>query len=370
MRVAFVINRPAYYRLPIYRILASEFDMRFYFTDPDVGRWWTQDHGEADIGGLDAILAPSPRTLFRELRNGGWDCVVAALGGRTHLLATALGTRTMPLVLCVGLWEYPRSIPHRIGRPLARYMLRRADTIVSYGPHTSRWIEDEVGRTERVAPMRNPVDGSLFGRVVPDAVRQELRRSFALETEMTACFVGRLEPEKGLDVLLTALGRTPSVGLVIIGSGSQGERIRVLAEARGCGKRVHLAGWVEQANLPEYYGSCDVLVIPSVSTPIFREPWGLVVNEAMHGGLPVIASDAVGAAAGGLVTDNETGLVVPERDVAALAAALQRLAADEPLRSRLGREAKQRVASYTFEGAASAFTSAIDRAVAVRERFR
>lgn len=66
----------------------------------------------------------------------------------------------------------------------------------------------------------------------------------------------------------------------------------------------------------------------------FKEPWGLVVNETMNQGVPAIATDAVGAAAGGLVQHGQTGLVVAERDVEALAAALQQLLADPTLRAR------------------------------------
>ena len=77
-----------------------------------------------------------------------------------------------------------------------------------------------------------------------------------------------------------------------------------------------------------FYAACDVLVLPSIATATFREPWGLVVNEAMNRGLAVIASDQVGAAAGGLVRDGQNGLLVPAGDSASLAAALQRLAAE------------------------------------------
>ncbi len=83
-----------------------------------------------------------------------------------------------------------------------------------------------------------------------------------------------------------------------------------------------------------------MLVLPSVTTPRFREPWGLVLNEAMAAGTAVVATTAVGAAAGGLVLDGETGLVVPERDHAALAAALDRL---KTLRTRLTRNASKHV---------------------------
>ncbi len=73
-------------------------------------------------------------------------------------------------------------------------------------------------------------------------------------------------------------------------------------------------GPLEPERLRDVYAACDVLVVPSIQTRTFREPWGLVVNEAMNQGLAVIASDSVGAAAGGLVRDGINGLVVPAGD--------------------------------------------------------
>ena len=99
--------------------------------------------------------------------------------------------------------------------------------------------------------------------------------------------------------------------------------------ARSCSARA-------TAELRNLYAGSDVVVVPSVPTRDFLEPWGLVVNEAFHQGVPVIATDAVGAAAGGLVQHERTGLVVPAGDAAALRAALRRLRDDPALRARLG----------------------------------
>ena len=91
----------------------------------------------------------------------------------------------------------------------------------------------------------------------------------------------------------------------------------------------------------------DVVVVPSIPTRDFLEPWGMVVNEAFHQGRPVIATDAVGAVAGGLVRDGRNGLVVPAGDAHALAAAIGRLRDDPALRERLGAQAREDVAPYT-----------------------
>jgi glycosyltransferase involved in cell wall biosynthesis len=122
---------------------------------------------------------------------------------------------------------------------------------------------------------------------------------------------------------------------------------------------IRSVGQRSPAEVRNFYAGADVLVVPSLATLAFREPWGLVVNEAMNQGLPVIASDRVGAAAGGLVRHERNGLVVPAGDAAALAAALRRLADDPPLRARLGAAAREDVAPYTFEAWVEGFSGAL-----------
>ena len=100
-------------------------------------------------------------------------------------------------------------------------------------------------------------------------------------------------------------------------------------------------------------------MLPSIPTPRFREPWGLVCNEAMHQGRPMVATTAVGAVAGGLVRDGETGLVVAPGDPVALAGAIDRLLTDPALRTRLGDAARQAAAPYTYEAMADAFGLAL-----------
>ena len=113
--------------------------------------------------------------------------------------------------------------------------------------------------------------------------------------------------------------------------------------------------------LRNFYAGSDVVVVPSVPTRDFREPWGLVVNEAFNQGVPVIATDAVGAVAGGLVRHERTGLVVPAGDVGALAAALRRLHDDPALRARLGADAREAVAAYTHDAWAAGMSRGAER---------
>src|SRR5262249_9917015 len=154
--------------------------------------------------------------------------------------------------------------------------------------------------------------------------------------------------EKGLPILLEgwrAAGLAPgTAALVVVGEharatgsiaplGGDGAQVANRAQVVK-GAPVVCLGPTGPAQLRGVDAAADVLVVPSIPPRTFREPWGLVVNEAMNRGLPVIASDAVGAAAGGLVRDGRNGLVVPAGDPGALAGAIGRLAADADLRAR------------------------------------
>jgi glycosyltransferase involved in cell wall biosynthesis len=180
--------------------------------------------------------------------------------------------------------------------------------------------------------------------------------------ELTFMFVGRAAPGKGLEVLLEAWQRTrPAVAnaaLVLVGVGPSA-RSSMPDGAAVDRSGLHWLESVRPVELRNLYAACDVLVVPSIPTRTFREPWALVVNEAMNRGVPVIASDAVGAAAGGLVRDRETGLVVRAGDSAALADAIGRLAADPALRARLGRAGAEDVRSFSHDAWARGFSAAL-----------
>jgi glycosyltransferase involved in cell wall biosynthesis len=118
--------------------------------------------------------------------------------------------------------------------------------------------------------------------------------------------------------------------------------------------------------LRNFYAGSDVVVVPSVPTRDFLEPWGLVVNEAFDQGVPVIATTAVGAAAGGLVRHEQTGLIVAPDDAAGLATALRRLHHDRALRARLGAAARAAVRGFSHEAWAAGMSRALAAAGAGR----
>jgi len=365
MRVALVTNFCPHYRLPLYIEMSKRMDLNLILTSRGT-EWYWQGDRPLDPGGVSSTRATGPLKMARELRAGGYDAVISGLTGRATLLAVARTARALnlPLVLWVGIWEHPQTLAHRFSRRLARSLYRSADAIVTYGTHVSNYVQSESGRTENVFVSPQAVQNERFQVSVPQEAVSALRSRLNLLDRPTLTFVGRLTEEKGLGVLMEACARVEaSHQVVIAGTGELLEATESLARSLGITDRVRFVGHVDQADLPVLLHASDALVLPSVSTRRVRETWGLVVNEAMNCRLPVIATDAVGAAAGGLLVDNETGWVVPQRNPAALAAALEDLLTDDDRRRRMGEAGSERVLEWNYVAAANAFEQALAAAM-------
>ncbi len=287
--------------------------------------------------------------------SGDYRAVVCSTGGRVALPATWLGARRarVPLILWTSLWAHPRSAVHALSYVALRRLYTSAEALVTYGPHVSAYVRARGARNVHEAPQS--VDNAFWsapGGTPPSAP------SWPSEARAKFLFAGRPAREKGLGVLLEAWRTSGLEGstaaLVLVGAGSCPPWI----PAGGAADALFLDA-VAPERLREMYAAGDVLVVPSIRTRTFLEPWGLVVNEAMNQGLAVIASDAVGAAAGGLVRNGENGVVVPAGDSAALAIAIGRLARDPALRARMGRRGAEDVRSYTHDAWAEGFSQAL-----------
>jgi glycosyltransferase involved in cell wall biosynthesis len=275
--------------------------------------------------------------------SGRYRAVIASLGGRLALPGSYLAARArgVPFVLWATIWEHPRTLAHRLSWLPTRELYRRADAVATYGPHVSDYVRGYRGR-DGVFEAPQAVE-EAFAEPVRDPERAAVRAELgAAAGAPLVLFVGRLEREKGVDVLLEAWRRAslpPGAVLALAGEGTLRDRLE--------GPGVRGLGYVPRPRLPALYAAADVLVLPSVRTATFVEPWGLVVNEAMHQGTPVITSDAVGAAAGGLVRDGRNGLVVPAGHVGALATAIEAMAGNPELRGQMREAARADVSPFT-----------------------
>jgi glycosyltransferase involved in cell wall biosynthesis len=218
---------------------------------------------------------------------------------------------------------------------------------------TANWVAatctDDVFRLMQMGRPRGSIS------VVPCGVDEELFAPHGPQDEKTAKYrivsVGKLLPRKGFDDIIRAMPKIPHAELVIAGGSdtpdlhadSEANRLRDLADELGVARRVHLYGSVVRDKLPALLRSADV-----VACNPWRETSGSVALEAMACGVPVVAS-AVGASLD-IVVHDVTGRLVPPRDPAKMAYAINVLLHDGFLRKSLGAAGRDRArARYSWD---------------------
>jgi glycosyltransferase involved in cell wall biosynthesis len=179
--------------------------------------------------------------------------------------------------------------------------------------------------------------------------------------------VGRFVKKKGFEYLIDAVpplvARHPAVQVVLAGHGDLEAELRQRAWAAGVTDHVRFPGLLAHQSVPLALAAADVAVVPSIRDDAGNVD-GLpnVVLEALASGTPVVATPAGGI--GSVITDGDNGLLVPERDPSAIAAAVDRLLADRGLAAALGERARSRVqAEHGWAGVARAFEAAYDAAL-------
>jgi glycosyltransferase involved in cell wall biosynthesis len=355
-------NMPGY-RVPLFRLLAREHGVEVLCHgggERYVAPWFNDLNHQLASAPFPAHRIGGVREAF-EL-GGRYDAVIAPFAGGPLLPAAYAGARRYgaPFLLWASVWAQPRSVSHAAALPLTRHIFRHADAVIAYGEHVRRFVGSIRGRDDDVFVAPQSVEPELFAREVSAEEVSAFRARHKLGAGPLVLYSGRVVAEKGALVLQQAWRRVRSgATLVIVGDGP-------LVSGFASLERTCFLGPIARDQLPVANAAAELAVLPSIPTPRFREPWGLVCNEAMHQARPMIASAAVGAVAGGLVRHADTGWVVAPGDADALGAAIDQLLGHDELRRRLGERAKAAVASHTYEAMEQAFARALVVATANR----
>ncbi len=239
-----------------------------------------------------------------------------------------------------------------------RHLVHSVDRVVAATDYEQRLLRQIYGvPRSRVEVIPLGVDPERFCPGSREAARAELGLA---DDAQVVLAVGRIEPLKGLDILIRAAAQVTErsrLQLLIVGGDEAArpefDRLSAIAEEVGVSDLVRFAGAVGHEALPDYYRAADVVVMPS-----FSESFGLVAVEAMASGVPVIASRVGGLAS--TVADGRTGYLVPWRCPEPFAEKIELLLRNRPLRDALGAAGVVRMRDFSWESVADRLVGLYD----------
>ncbi len=397
-RVACLVTHPIQYQAPLFRHLASRpgIDLTVFFLS-DLSLHAYRDSGfgvsvKWDVpllGGYRHDFLPRvgsgnglsfwrPWTfgLRARLRRGRFDALwVHGWAHRGSIAAIAAAKSLGIPVMLRGesnlLSETDDALKLGLKRIAMPALLRTIDGVLAIGRLNREYYLHYGVEGGRIFPMPYAVDNEFFRTAAEQARprRERLRAELGLHPgRAVILFAAKMQPHKRAGDLLEAYARMsadgaaePAACLVFAGDGE--ERARLESRARSLKwDSIRFVGFRNQSELPALYDLCDVFVLPSE-----REPWGLVINEVMNAGKPVVVSDRVGAGPD-LVEDGVNGFVFPARDVAALANRLQRMIENPEHRAAMGARSIEKVARLGFDADRDGLLSALDSIVGKKAR--
>ena len=264
------------------------------------------------------------------------------------------------------LWSESNLQDQRRGHTLVEYLkgkfLGKCDGFVVPGRSAFEYLRTHGVKESSIFVAPNAVDNEFFGTIAATVRRNAaaVRRELNLP-DRYFLFAGRLVKEKGVFDLVSAYAKLDEnlrqqFGLVFVGDGASRRQLEERAALVSPGVVV-FAGFAHRERLASYYSLAEALVLPTYS-----DTWGLVVNEAMACGLPVILSRAAGCGLD-LVKENWNGFLIPPGGVEPLTEAMARLASQPDLLATMGAHSVDHISRYSPKGWSAGIAAAVQATV-------
>jgi glycosyltransferase involved in cell wall biosynthesis len=391
--LAVVVTHPIQYQAPLFRRLVHDgIELRVYFGD-DISVRGGKDPSFGvpvawDTGILEGYAHIFVKNLCRFERHRGFLRVCCpdigsqlARGKHSAMMITAYDTlyqwtaitaawrQKLPCIYRGEVIDNP--LPPRpwyrslIREALYRVFYPRCAAIMPIGRHARAHFLKHGVPENKLFDAPYCVDSDFFERQAAyflpqrDAIRAEFSSGDPVRIIL---FSGKLIARKNPLLLYDAVRRLPDAQryqLLYLGDGEQRWDLERRAMQAG-GPTVRILGFKNQTEMGRYYAAADLFVLPS-----WREEWGLVVNEALHFGLPVIVADRV-TCHHDLVRNNETGLIFPAGDEKALSRCIAQITSDTVGTARMRARARELMREYTVEAAARGVARAFEHALVAR----
>lgn len=387
-KLAILNSHPIQYFAPLYRRLAQEprLDLTVYFCsrqgletyfDPGFGKAVQWDipllegyhyqflpnlRRQDRVGGFFSLINPA---LVSELHRQRYDALLVHGHNYLSFLEGILAAKVFGTAVLMRAETHlllkRSSLKRALRRPVMRFFYNHlVDRCLPIGMRNREFYLAHHVETERLFDVPYVVDNAYFvEQAAPFKARvNEVREELGLPVDRPLLlFASKLMLRKRPQDLLHAYRRLREQGveaaLLYVGSGELETALKQDVADHGV-PDVYFFGFRNQSELPKLYAVADVFVLPSEN-----EPWGLIINEVMCAGLPVVASAEIGAVPD-LVIDGETGFTFPSGDVDRLAQHLKTLVANPALRQRMGENAYARISDWGLEKCVQGIIAALE----------
>lgn len=374
-KVAIIHNIISPYRVPLFEGLSKlpSIDLFVYFcAKTHKERKW--DILESDrynyeilsgvtleIGCIIYHINPS---IISKLIKGKYEVVI--LSGCTDFTTQAAFVTSKLLKTPVILWsegiEGAQSLLGKVISPLTKYIVRNVDAVIVPGMMSRDFHIKQGAVQEKIFIAPNIVDNKMFMQQSQKIKKEKegLKQELNIQNVKIILFVGQLIKRKGVEYLLKAYKKLKyeydGICLVIIGDGAlknELEEICIKEHIKG----VHFTGWVSEEQKIIYYSIADLFILPTL-----EDVWGLVINEAMCCGLPVISTKAAGCAVD-MTLPGENGFIVDAASVEQLYSAMNEIILNDELARKMGKKSLEIIERMFCLGKlVNGFVSAIEYA--------
>lgn len=375
IHVAILISHPIQYQVPLYGELAKcpEIKLKVFFCskkgldeykDPGFGKEFKWDiplldgydyefleniSPFPDSSGFCGLINPS---IIKKLKKEKFDALwVHGWSGFTDWLAMLYAFKINVPVLLRGESNllpkaaFPKSLAKRA---VLESLFKKVSAFLAIGKYNSEFYQYYGAPKEKIFLVPYAVNNDFFIRQAKELIskKNSLKQKYNIPVSMPVIlFSGKLIDQKRPFDLLKAyelLSRDLKASLIFVGDGKLRNELEGHVKQNNL-ENVYFAGFRNQTELGEFYAIADVFVLPSSF-----EPWGLVVNEAMSFGLPIIISDQVGAG-GDLVKEGINGYFYPACDVSSLAAKLKMILTDKENMHKMGQASRDIISTWSYK---------------------
>jgi glycosyltransferase involved in cell wall biosynthesis len=346
----------------------DEFGIEIYWDVPLLeGYRWVHVPNRSPFRGEASFFGLINPGLWTLARSGNFDAVVsfvsyrrasfwfALLGAKSRKIPILFGTDASSIVPREGR-RWRRAVKLAAKKFVWRIVFGLADQVLTSSTTGKEMIEKLGFARERVSMALDVVDNDWWIAQSARSDRAEMRKAWGVAPDaFVVLYCAKLQPWKRPEDLLRAFAAAGLEKAVLVFAGEGPLRATLEGQIEGLGlrERVRLLGFINQSQLPGIYKAADLMVLPSE-----YEPFGLVVNEAMCCGCPVLTSDQVGAVRD-LIEPERTGFIYPCGVVEALTAALRSIYKKREELPSVAQRARKRIESWSNREAGEALLCAV-----------